>query len=243
MNIVETAPALIGVVVGLLVWRRHRADRRARVFLALAASELAFGLPLFLSLDSTLMQTPLGVAVLDGAILTLGLLSASVFMHFGLSFPHARPWLRRGRMGSLYLASLIVGLVPVGAALAGSGAQAAVQNLLDGILMLVGPLVLVAGIVACFAIYRSYREMTVDERRSYRVPVLGVLGGMVAGLAVSVMVGILFGVTVGLESRTAMWTADTVAMVGELLLPLLFFMAAFRYRLLERHSQDYVAKL
>ncbi len=238
MNFVETAPALIGVVVGLLVWRRHRADRRARVFLGLAASELAFGLPLFLSLDSTLMQTRLGVAVIDGALLTLGLLSASVFMHFGLSFPHARPWLRRGRMSSLYLASVIVGLVPVGAALAGSGAQASVQNLLDGILMLVGPLVLVAGIVACVAIYRSYREMPADERRVYRVPVMGVLGGMVAGLIVSVMVGVLFGVTVGMDSGTAMWTADTVAMAGEVLLPLFFFMAAYRYRLLERHPEE-----
>ena len=37
--------ALVGVVVGLVVWRRHRADRRARLFLWLALSELAFFLP------------------------------------------------------------------------------------------------------------------------------------------------------------------------------------------------------
>src|SRR5688500_3847106 len=175
MNFVDTAPALIGVVAGLLVWHRHRADRRARVFLALAASELAFGLPLFLSLDSTLMQTPLGVAVLDGALLTLGLVSAGLFMHFGLTFPHARSWLARGRMRSIYLASVVVGMVPRVAALVGTGAEASVQNRRDGTMALVGPLILAAGIVSCVAIYRSYREMSADERRTYRLPVLGVL--------------------------------------------------------------------
>ena len=235
---VETAPALIGVVVGLLVWRRHRADRRARLFLALAASELAFGLPLLLALY--VPQTPVAVAAIDGALVTLGLLSATLFLHFGLAFPHARPWLRRGHMSSLYTAAIIMGLVPIGAALAGSAVQARLQDVFDSVLILVGPLVLAAAVAACVAIYRSYREMTGDERLRYRVPVLGVLAGMIAGVVISVVLGLMFGLVFGLESRYVVWTANTLATAGELLLPLFFFMAAVRYRLLEHHAQDYV---
>lgn len=238
---IETAPALIGIVVGLLVWRRHKADRRARLFLALAASELAFGLPLLLVLY--VPQTPVAVAAIDGALVTLGLLSATLFLHFGLAFPHARPWLRRGHMSSLYTAAIIMGLVPIGAALAGSAAQARLQDVFDSVLILVGPLVLAAAIVACVAIYRSYREMTADERLRYRVPVLGVLAGMIAGVVISIVLGLMFGLVFGMENRYAVWTANTLATAGELLLPLFFFMAASKYHLLEHHSQDYVAKL
>lgn len=237
----QTAPALIAVVVGLLVWRRHRVDRRARLFLALAASELAFGLPLLLSLN--LPQTAIGVAAIDGLLVTLGLLSAALFLHFGLAFPHARPWLRRGHMSSLYTAAVIVGLVPIGAALAGAGAEAGLQDVFDSVLILVGPLVLAAAVTACVAIYRSYREMTADERLRYRVPVLGVLAGMIAGVVISIVLGLMFGLVFGMESRYAVWTANTLATAGELLLPLFFFMAAVKYRLLEHHAQDYVTKL
>lgn len=237
---ITTAPAVIGVVVGLLVWRRHRVDRRARLFLALAASELAFGLPLLLVLY--VPQTPLAVAAIDGALVTLGLLSATLFLHFGLAFPHARPWLRRGHMSSLYTAAVIMGLVPIGAALAGQGAEVRLQDVFDSVLILVGPLVLIASITACVAIYRSYREMTADERGRYRVPVLGVLVGMIAGVLISIVLGVMFGLVFGMESRYAVWTANTLATAGELLLPLFFFMAAVKYRLLEHHAQDYVAK-
>lgn len=238
---IETAPALIGVVVGLLVWRRHKVDRRARLFLALAASELAFGLPLLLILY--VPQSPVAVAMIDGALVTLGLLSATLFLHFGLAFPHARPWLRRGHMSSLYTAAVIMGLVPIGAALAGAGAEARLQDVFDSVLILVGPLVLIASVTACVAIYRSYREMTADERRRYRVPVLGVLAGMIAGVVISIVLGVMFGLVFGMESRYAVWTANTLATAGELLLPLFFFMAAVKHRLLEHHAQDYVAKL
>jgi len=236
---IETAPALIAVVVGLLVWRRHTADRRARLFLALAASELAFGLPLLLMLY--VPQTPVAVAAIDGALVTLGLLSAALFLHFGLAFPHARPWLRRGHMSSVYTAAVIMGIVPIGAALAGIGAQAQLQDVFDSVLILVGPLVLIASVTACIAIYRSYREMTADERRRYRLPVLGVLVGMIAGLVMDVVLTTF--VTVFAEAGVMMWTANTVelaVMVAELVLPLFFFMAAVRYRLLEHHAQDYV---
>ncbi len=83
--------------------------------------------------------------------------------------------------------------------------------------------------------------MTADERRTYRAPVMGVLVGMIASLLVSLVLGLLYGLAVGVDNRYVVWTANTVATAGELLLPLFFFMAAFRYRLLERHSQDYVS--
>lgn len=236
---VESAPALIAVIAGLLVWRRHRADRRARVFLALAASELAFGLPLLLSLN--MPQTPLAVAALDGLLVTLALVSAALFLHFGVSFPHARPWLHRGRMPSFYLAAVIVGVIPIGAALAGAAAQSAVQDVFDGLMAIAGPLVLAASIAACVAIYRSYREMTAEERRLYRAPVMGVLAGMFASLLVSLVLGLMFGLVFGMDNRYAVLAANTMATAGELVLPLFFFMAAFRYRLLEKHPQDYGA--
>lgn len=233
---VDTAPALIAVVIGLVVWRRHPVDRRARLFLALAASELAFGLPLLLSLN--LSRSPWTAAAIDGLVMTLGLLSAALFLHFGLAFPHARPWLARGYMTSLYAAAVVMGIVT--AAVTFIDARAAIRDVFHGVLMLVGPLVLLASIAACVAIYRSYREMTADERRTYRVPVLGVLAGMIASMTVSLLLGVMFGLVFGVEHRYAIWTVNTLATAGELLLPLFFFMAAVKYRLIERHAQDYV---
>jgi len=234
---IDTAPALIALVIGLIVWRRHRADRRARLFLALAVSELAFGLPLLLSLN--IPRTPLGAAATDGLLVTIGLLSAALFLHFGLSFPHARPWLRRGYMTSLYSAAVVVGVISAAVTLV--DARPAVRDVVHAVLMLVGPLVLIASITACVAIYRSYREMTADERRTYRVPVLGVLVGMIASMTVSLLLGVMFGLVFGVEHRYAIWTVNTLATAGELLLPLFFFLAASKHRLLERHGQDYVS--
>ena len=237
----EAAPGLIALVAALIVWHRHRADRRARVFLALAASELAFGFPLLMA-ATALPQHRVAVAALDGFVLTVGLVSATVFLHFGMAFPHARPWLQRGNIKVLYLAAVLVGLMPIIAAAAGQSVQAAVQDALDGTLVGVGLLVVIASVVACVAIYRSYREMTAEERRVYRVPVLGVLVGMIAGMAVDLMLGLMFAFVSGIDRQMA-WTANLLAMAGGMLLPLFFFMAAIKHRLLERHSQDYVAKL
>lgn len=236
----EAAPGLIALAAALIVWHRHRADRRARVFLALAASELAFGFPLLMA-ATALPQHPVTVAALDGFVLAVGLVSATVFLHFGMAFPHARPWLKRGNIKVLYLAAVLVGLMPIAAAAAGQSVQARVQDALDGTLVGVGLLVMVASVVACVAIYRSYREMTADERQVYRVPVLGVLVGMIAGMAVDLMLGLMFAFVSGSDRQMA-WTANLLAMAGGMLLPLFFFMTAIKYRLLERHSQDYVAK-
>lgn len=237
----QSAPGLIALVVGLIVWYRHRADRRARVFLALAATELAFGLQFFIA-ATAIPQHPIGVAAVNGFVLALGLVSATIFLHFGMSFPHARPWLRRGNIKVLYLAAVLIGITPVAAAAIGPAAHARIQDALDGTLVGVGLLVLVASAVACVSIYRSYREMTADERRTYRAPVMGVLIGMIAGMAVDIMLAILFSFASG-EDRYAVLISNLLATAAALLLPLFFFMAASKYRLLERHGQDYIAKL
>lgn len=231
----DIAPGLIAVAAALFVWRQHRADRRARVFLALALSELAWGIPFLL--DATaITRTPVGVAAVDGFVLATGLVSTTLFLHFGLSFPHARPWLLRGNLTALYLAAFIVGALPVLAAALGQDAQRAAQHVLDGMLIVVGPLVAVATVAACVSVYRSYREMPADERRAYRVPVMGVLAGMVAGMAVDFLLSTLYGVS----GARAMLTdaAGLLRTIAGLLLPLFFFMAAVRYRLLERHGQN-----
>jgi hypothetical protein len=238
----QSAPGLIALVVGLIVWYRHRADRRARVFLALAATELAFGLQFFIA-ATAIPQRPVGVAAVNGFVLALGLVSATIFLHFGMSFPHARPWLRRGNIKVLYLAAIIIGITPVAAALIGPGAQARIQDALDGTLVGVGLLVLVASAVACVSIYRSYREMTADERRTFRAPVMGVLVGMIAGMAVDIILAILFSFASASDDRSAVLISNLLATAAALLLPLFFFMAASKYRLLERHAQDYVVKL
>lgn len=234
---IESAPAVIAVIVGLLVWRRHQADRRAKLFLALAGSELAFAVPMAIALF--VPQTPFVMAVLDGLLIGTGLLSTIVFLHFGLAFPHARPWLRRGWMSSLYVAALIAGLIPIAVQLAGFGAGAAVQDVFDSVVILAGPLLVVGLITACFAIYRSYREMTADERLRFRVPVLGVLVAMIAGVLISLVLGLMFGLLLEGDNRYAVWTANTLATAAELLLPLFFFMAAVKYQLLDHHSQDF----
>jgi hypothetical protein len=172
-------------------------------------------------------------------MLTSGLVSATIFLHFGLAFPHARPWLQRGNIKVLYLAAVLVGLAPIVAAMIGPEAHASIQDALDGTLIGVGLLVMVASTTACIAIYRSYREMTADERRAYRAPVLGVLAGMIAGMAVDLMLGLIFAFVFGVNDRYIVWTANLLATAGGLLLPLFFFMAAIRYRLLEKHAQDY----
>ena len=236
----ESAPGLIAFAVGLVVWYRHRADRRARIFLALGVSELAFGFPLLMA-ATALPRHPIGLAAVDGFLLAAGLVSATIFLHFGMAFPHARPWLGRGNIKVLYLAAVLVGLVPVIAAAFGPDAQTFIQEALVSTLVGVGLLVLVASVVSCVSIYRSYREMSLEERRTYRAPVLGVLAGMIAGIGVDLMLGIMFGTLYGVEDRYVVWTANLLAMAAGLLLPLFFFMAASRYRLLERHSQDYVS--
>lgn len=235
----ESAPALLALVVAIFVWRRHRADRRARLFLALAASELAFGLPLLIA-AVRLPESRLGIAAIDGLVLGAGLLSATVFLHFGLAFPHRRPWLRSGNIKALYVAAALVAIAPLIAAAIGASAYRAARTALDGTMIALGMLVFAASIAACIAIYRSYREMTADERRIYRAPVFGVLAGMIAGMAVDVLLGLMFATVFGVESRYLLWTANLLATAAELLLPLFFFMAAVKYRLLERHSQDYV---
>jgi membrane associated rhomboid family serine protease len=73
--------------------------------------------------------------------------------------------------------------------------------------------------------------------------VIGVLVGMVAGMAVDLMLGLMFAFVSGMTDRSVAWTANLLAMAGGMLLPLFFFMAAIKHRLLERHSQDYVGKL
>jgi hypothetical protein len=238
----ESAPAILALIVALFVWRRHRVDRRARLFLALAASELAFGIPLLIT-TLRLPESHLGIAAIDGFILGAGLLSATIFLHFGLAFPHARPWLRRGNIKVFYLAAALVGLAPIAAVAISPAAQEKVQDAMAGTWAGIGLLVLSASGVACVSIYRSYREMTADERRRYRVPVFGVLLAMIAGVAVDLMLGLMFGTLFGTESRYMMWTANVLATAAKLLLPLFFFMAAVKVRLLERHAQDYVLKL
>lgn len=237
---IDSAPALLAVIVGIYIWRRHRADRRARLFLALAVSELAFGLPLIVA-AIRLPGSEAGIASLDGLVLGTAFLSATVFLHFGLSFPHARPWLRRGNIKVLYAASVMIGIAPVVAVFLGPEANATARRGLDGMMIALGLLVFAASIAACVAIYRSYREMTANERRTYRVPVIGVLFGMIAGMAVDVLLGLMFATLYGMDNRYMLWTANLLTTAAELLLPLFFFMAAVKYKLLERHSPDYVS--
>lgn len=238
----DSAPALLAVIVALFVWRRHRADRRARLFLALAISELAFGLPLAI-VAANLPDGPTAVAGVQAMVLAGGLLSTVVFLHFGVSFPHARPALRAGRMRAAYAAAALTGAAFFVVSLLAPARSSTGLEALDWAMLALGVAVFAAAIVACLAIYRGYREMTSDERRRYRVPVLGVLAGMIAGLLVDLVIAVIFGTAIGIDRRYVVWTANLLSTAAELLLPLFFFMAAVRYRLLERHAQDYVAKL
>jgi hypothetical protein len=228
--------SLVGVVVGLMVWRRHRADRRARVFLWLALSELAFFLPAIL-LVFRLGPADEGVPVWGMALMVvIGGLSAVLFFHFGMTFPHRRPWLRRDRIRTLYLMAGVLGLAPaVAAAVAPDGPWSA--QLAGAVAIVLGPLAIIGAVAACVAVYRSYREMTADERRTYRAPVLGVLAGMVIALFVDLALGI----AVQSGDRRVVYAGNLLATAAALLFPLFFFTAAMKFRLLERHSQEYVS--
>lgn len=233
----DQAPALIAIVVGLLIWRRHRRDRRARIFLALAASNLLLSAPLFAA--AFLSDGAISFAAVNGYIATAGLVSAAIYLHFGLSFPHARPWLKRGGMRWVYAAAVAAGVVAYVGGLAGAGGQAI---WVEGSFIGLGAAVLLASAAGSVAIYRSYREMTLDERRNYRAPVMGVLAGMIAGVVMDAAAAILFA-TVPSADRYTLFTTNVLMTAAELLLPLFFFTAAVKYRLLEHHSQDYVATL
>lgn len=236
----RSAPAIIAVIVGFFVWQRHRHDRRARLFLALAVVELAFGVPLVLA-AAAVPAGQAGVAAVQGLVVAAGLVSTIVFLHFASAFPHARPWIRRGSFHKLYWIAIITAAaytaVTYGLGERGTGAA------LDVGMMGLGLVVVAASLASCVIVYRSYREMTADERSRYRVPITGVIVAIAAAFIVDLAVSLLFGMTPGLDSRYVLWTLNLVAMTAELLLPLFFFMAAVKYRLLDHHSQDYVAKL
>ena len=233
----DSAPALLAVIVGLFVWSRHRADRRARVFLALAVVEFAYGVPLTLA-ATLLPEGRVGDTVVQAMVVGAGLASSALFMHFGFAFPHARPWLRRGHFRTLYLISIAAAIVCVAIGLA-SGTDSVVQT---ASMIVIGFGVLAAVLLACLAIYRSYREMTADERARYRVPVIGVLVGMASGILADLLVSALFEMSPSLDTRYFMWTLNLVSSFSSLLFPLFFFMAAVKYTLLDHHSQDYVIK-
>jgi hypothetical protein len=237
-NPLDGAPALLAVIVGLFIWSRHRADRRARVFLALAVVEFGYGIPLSLA-AAVLPEGRVGETAVNAMVVGAGLASSALFMHFGFAFPHSRPWLRRGHFRTLYLVAIAAAIFYVAIGLtAGSG-----DSIQTASMILMGVAVLSAVVLACLAIYRSYREMTADERARYRVPVLGVLGSMVAAFAADVLVGFMFDEAFDLGNRYVLWATNLVTIASELLFPLFFFMAAVKYRLLEHHSPDYVAKL
>lgn len=236
----DSAPAVIAVIVGVFVWQRHRADRRARVFLALAVAEFSFGIPLGLA-AAAMPGGRAGVAVLQGLVVAAGLVSTVLFLHFGCAFPHARPWVRQGRFRALYWAS--IGLALAYGAVTFVLTRDRSNVLLNVAMFSLGLAVFAASVAACVSIYRSYREMTADGRARYRVPIIGVLAGMVSGLVADLLVTALFEMSQSLDIRYFMWTLNLVSTFSELLLPLFFFMATVKYRLLEHHSQDYVAKL
>lgn len=231
------AASVIAVIVGLFVWRRHTADRRARVFLWLAISELAFFLPAVLMLFGVDPDREGATAWPFALMLVIGGFSSVLFFHFGMSFPHRRPWLRRDRIRTLYLIALVLGVAPSIASVLMPGTAAA-AGLLDAVLIVFGPLAMIGAIAACIAVYRSYREMTAEERRTYRAPVMGVLGGMIGGL----LVDVLLGAAVESGNYRVALTANVFATAAALLLPLFFFTAATKFKLLERHSQEYVSK-
>ncbi|MDQ3069082.1 MAG: hypothetical protein M3R55_05065 [Acidobacteriota bacterium] len=233
----SAVPAIIAVAVGLLVWLRHRLDRRARLFLALALAELAFSAPAVLFELGFEPINPVTSALVNGMMMTIGIVSAALFLHFGLAFPHARPWLRQGRMRGVYLAAIFVGLVPLALILSGSESPRTNDMLIGGVVILVGPLAILAAVAGCVSIYRSFREMTAAERAAYRVPVMGVL----AGMAASVLIDVFLGLVMSLDDRLMVLTGNALATATALLFPLFFFMAARKYRLLERHAQDYVS--
>jgi len=232
------APSVIAVAVGAIVWRRHRRDRRARLFLALTVAELAFVLPPALVALGLLPASDAGAALVSGFGTTLGILAAAIFFHFGMAFPHARPWLARDWMRAVYGAAIVVGLVPLGLALLAPGSRVLSETILGGVVLVIGPLAIVGAVIGCIAMYRSYREMTKEERRRYRAPVLGVLFGMAA----SVVIDLLLGLFVAFDDQYLRWIGSVLATAASLLLPLFYFAAAVKYRLLEHHSQDYVAK-
>ena len=231
--------ALVAVAAGLIVWRRHPADRRARVFLLLAISELAFFVPTLLVLTGPNDEVP---AWLLSLILVIGGLSSVLFFHFGMTFPHRRPWLRRDRIRRLYWLAALLGAAPLvaWAVAAAVASRPSWPIQVSGVVaILIGPLAIVGAIAACAAVYRSYREMTADERRRYRAPVMGVLFGMIMTLLVDVLLG---AVLVSTDRRVVL-VGHVLATAAALLFPLFFFTAAMKFRLLEHHSQEYVSTI
>ena len=171
-------------------------------------------------------------------MVVIGGLSAVLFFHFGMTFPHRRPWLRRDRIRTLYLMAGVLGLAQaVAAAVAPAGPWSA--QLAGAVAIVLGPLAMIGAVAACVAVYRSYREMTADERRIYRAPVLGVLAGMVIALFVDLALGI----AVQSGDRRVVYAGNLLATAAALLFPLFFFTAAMKYKLLERHSQEYVSRI
>jgi hypothetical protein len=232
------APSLIAVAVGVLVWRRHRNDRRARLFLALACSELAFSVPSMLLAFGFLPATDAMAAVINGLGMTIGIIAAAVFFHFGMAFPHARPWLRRDWMRAIYGAAVLVGVLPLVLSIVAPGSRVISETITGGVVLIVGPVALAGAVIGCVAMFRSYREMAAGERLTYRAPVLGVFFGMIAGVAIDLTLGLF----AAFDDRYLRWAGDVLSTAASLLLPLFFFIAAIKYRLLERHAQDYVSK-
>jgi hypothetical protein len=186
-------------------------------------------------------EGPVGLALLNSMLVLVMLLSAILFFHFGMSFPHARPWLRGDRMRPLYLAAVMASFVAMVPIIFGMDEAIVRDRVIGGITVITSPLAVIGAIAGCIAVRRSYREMTADERRIYRVPIMGVLVGMIASLAADLLLGLVFASLYGTDNRYLMWSANLIATTASLLLPLFFYSAAHKFRLLERHAPDYVS--
>lgn len=241
----EHTPALIGVAAGLFVLTRHRRDRRAQVFLTLMTVEAIVHLmPMWLAsvvdvptADSketlTIIEDGLVDPLTDSVLLFGALLWTIAFMHFGASFPHARRWLRRRAPFVWYGIAPVAGILNWLALRAGLAEQPSAFATPSPAIAVIG-LAMALGILAApFWVYRSYREMTLVERHRFRVPVIGVLVGMIASFAVDLI----------LAFAPVPPAENLLSTVVDLLVPFLFYIATVKYQLLDQHSQDYVVKL